>query len=88
MANNVLELRGKRFVQAARNITGGGASMNSKKVVTTKEILRLQNKMEQIRNFWLQENRPFNGVLISVHYNKIVAKVIELEVYSKGENLI
>lgn len=74
MANNVLELRGKRFVQAARNITGGGASMNSKKVVTTKEILRLQNKMEQIRNFWLQENRPFNGVLISVHYNKIVAK--------------
>ena len=23
MANNVLELRGKRFVQAARNITGG-----------------------------------------------------------------
>ena len=53
MANNVLELRGKRFVQAARNITGGGASMNSKKVVTTKEILRLQNKMEQIRSFWL-----------------------------------
>jgi len=74
MANNVLELRGKRFVQAARNTTGGSASMNSKKVVTTKEILRLQNKLEQIRNFWLQENRPFNGVLISVHYNKIVAK--------------
>ena len=74
MANNVLELRGKRFVQAARNITGGGASMNSKKIVTTKEILRLQNKMEQIRNFWLQENRPFSGVLISVHYNKVVAK--------------
>ena len=34
MANNVLELRGKRFVQAARNITGGGASMNSKKVLS------------------------------------------------------
>ncbi|MDT2748974.1 S8 family peptidase [Streptococcus parauberis] len=84
MANNVLELRGKRFVQAARNITGGGASMNSKKVVTTKEILRLQNKMEQIRNFWLQENRPFNGVLISVHYNKIVAKSNRIGCLLKG----
>ena len=34
MKNNVLELRGKRFVQAARNITGGSASMNSKKIPT------------------------------------------------------
>lgn len=85
MANNVLELRGKRFVQAARNITGGGASMNSKKVVTTKEILRLQNKMEQIRNFWLQENKPFNGVLISVHYNKIVAKSNRIGGLLKGK---
>ena len=85
MANNVLELRGKRFVQAARNITGGGASMNSKKVVTTKEILRLQNKMEQIRSFWLQESRPFNGVLISVHYNKIVAKSNRIGGLLKGK---
>ncbi|EKT8876235.1 S8 family peptidase [Listeria monocytogenes] len=85
MANNVLELRGKRFVQAARNITGGSASMNSKKVVTSKEILRLQTKMEQIRNFWLQENRPFNGVLVSVHYNKVVAKSNRIGGLLKGK---
>ncbi|MDQ0203624.1 S8 family peptidase [Pectinatus haikarae] len=85
MANNVLELRGKRFVQAARNVTGGGASMNSKKIVTTKEILRLQNKIEQIRNFWLQESRPFTGVLISVHYNKIVAKSNRIKGLLKGK---
>ena len=46
MANNVLELRGKRFVQAARNITGGGASMNSKKVVTT-NMMGTSQKMSQ-----------------------------------------
>lgn len=85
MANKVLELRGKRFVQASRNITGGGASMNSRKVVTTKELLRLQSKMEQIRNFWSQENKPFSGVLISVHYNKIVAKSNRVRGLLKGK---
>lgn len=26
--NNVLELKGKRFVQARRNVNGGGVAMN------------------------------------------------------------
>lgn len=51
MANNVLELRGKRFVQAARNITGGGASMNSKKVVTT-NMTDTNQKMSQDYYRW------------------------------------
>lgn len=29
--NNVLELKGKRFIQASKTGSGGGASMNSKK---------------------------------------------------------
>lgn len=29
--NNVLELKGKRFVQASKAGNGGGAAMNSKK---------------------------------------------------------
>ena len=31
--NNVLELKGKRFIQASKTGSGGGASMNSKKIV-------------------------------------------------------
>lgn len=85
MANNVLELRGKRFVQAARNITGGGANMNSRKIVTTEKMLRLKNKLIQIRDFWLQEDRPFSGALISVHYNKIVAKSNRIAGLLKGK---
>lgn len=72
--NNVLELRGKRFVQASKTGRGGGASMNSRKVVTSEQLLRLRDKLLQIKEFWENEKRPFEGILISVHYNKIVAK--------------
>ena len=72
--NNVLELKGKRFVQANKNGNGGGAAMNSKVIVTSQHLLKLKDKIEQIKKYWQQESRPFNGVLISVHYNKIVAK--------------
>lgn len=72
--NNVLELKGKRFVQAGKKSNGGGAAMNSKVIVTSQHLLKLKEKIEQIKRYWQQEQRPFNGVLISVYYNKIVAK--------------
>lgn len=72
--NNVLELKGKRFIQASKTGSGGGASMNSKKIVTREQLLRLIERISQIKEFWKQEKRPFEGILISVHYNKIVAK--------------
>ena len=77
--NNVLELKGKRFIQASKTGSGGGASMNSKKIVTREQLLRLIERISQIKEFWKQEKRPFEGILISVHYNKIVARVIELQ---------
>lgn len=72
--NNVLELKGKRFIQASKTGSDGGASMNSKKIVTREQLLRLIERISQIKEFWKQEKRPFEGILISVHYNKIVAK--------------
>lgn len=74
MANNVLELKGKRFVQASKSSRGGGGVMNSKEVVTSDHLIRLQSKIGQIKEFWKLEKKPFEGILISVHYNKIVAK--------------
>lgn len=84
--NNVLELRGKRFVQASKSGGGGGANMNSKKVVTSEHLLRLKSKINQIKEFWLQETKPFDGVLISVHYNKIVAKSNRIAGLFKGKD--
>lgn len=72
--NNVLELKGNRFVQAPKSASGGGPAMNSKVVVTSQKLKELTSKLFQIKDFWIHENRPFNGILISVHYNKIVAK--------------
>lgn len=74
MANNVLELKGKRFVQASKSSRGGGGVMNSKEVVTSDHLIKLQSKIDQIKEFWKSEKKPFEGILISVHYNKIVAK--------------
>ncbi len=84
--NNVLELRGKRFVQASKTGRGGGASMNSKRVVTSEQLLRLEARIGQIKEFWQQENRPFEGILISVDYNKIVAKSNRIAGLFKGKN--
>lgn len=72
--NNILELRGNPFTQSSKPGNGGGPSMNSQKEVSTKHLIKLKTQIEEIKNFWENEPKPFNGVLISVYYNKIVAK--------------
>lgn len=83
--NNVLELKGKRFVQASKSGSGGGPAMNSKVVVTSHKLNSLVSKLFRIKDFWIHENRPFNGILISVHYNKIVAKSNRISGLFKGD---
>ena len=83
--NNMLELKGKRFVQASKKPGRSGPAMNSKAIVTTEHLLRLVTKLQQIKKFWEQETKPFNGALISVHYNKIVAKTNRISGIFKGE---
>lgn len=83
--NDVLELKGKRFVQASKSIGGGGPSMNSHIIVTSQHLQKLADSLSQIYNFWLHEQRPFQGTLISVFYNKIVAKSNRISGIFKGE---
>lgn len=82
--NSILELKGKRFEQESRRGGGGGASMNSKVIVTTTHINNLINQLKDIQIFWGNEERAFTGVLISVHYNKIVAKSNRISGLFKG----
>ena len=84
--NNVLELKGKRFIQASKTGSGGGTAMNSKKIVTSEHLLKLEDKLGQIKKFWMQEKRPFEGILISVYYNKIVAKSNRISGLFKGKD--
>ena len=83
--NNVLELKGKRFVQASKGGRGGGAAMNSKKTVLSEELHRLQSQLRQIKDFWGKEKKPFEGILISVYYNKIAAKSNRISGLFKGD---
>ena len=65
--NNVLELKGKRFVQASKTGGGGGASMNSKKIVTREQLLRLLEKIDQIK-----ESFPLNNPAIRLLFATIL----------------
>ena len=86
MTNNLLELKGKRFVQESKsNNNGFGISMNEHITVTSEHLYKLQKKIEQIREFWLHETKPFNGILISVFYNKIAAKSNRIAGLFKGK---
>ena len=82
--NNVLELRGKRFVQASKNGMHGGIAMNGKVEVNTDHLSRLKSQLIQIKEFWDKEAKPFEGILISVYYNKIVAKSNRIAGLFKG----
>ena len=82
--NNVLELKGKRFVQESKKGNGGGAAINSK-VVVANNVKKLQSKLQSLREFWMNEDKPFSGILISVHYNKIVAKTNRISGLFKGD---
>lgn len=84
--NNMLELKGKRFIQASRNPGRNGTNMNSKIIVTGTKLLQLASKLRQIKEFWEQEKTPFKGVLVSVQYNKIVAKSNRIAGLFKGKN--
>lgn len=83
--NNVLELKGQRFLQSDKPRLGGGISMNGKETVSVAHLQRLQSQLEQICVFWKQESKPFDGILMSVHYNKIVAKSNRVSGLLKGQ---
>ncbi|MEG1163691.1 MAG: S8 family peptidase [Anaerovoracaceae bacterium] len=82
--NNLLELKGKRFVQASKPGGGGGVDMSSKKIVSSQHLAALKSQLITIKEFWNCEKRPFAGILISVHYNKIVAKSNRIAGLFKG----
>lgn len=71
--NNILELKGNRFRQQDRTAAGGGRSMNNT-TISFEKIDQLEKELSIILFFWQNEQRPFNGIILSVHYNKIAAK--------------
>lgn len=75
--NSILQLKGvfhhkkNHSVPNSRNLPNG-------KYVTVKHIQELEQQLILIKNYW-QEDNTINGALISVYYNKIVAKSNRLQ---------
>ncbi|MEG1711310.1 MAG: S8 family peptidase, partial [Clostridia bacterium] len=84
--NDVLELKGKRFVQAKKGGAGGGPAIHSERKVTSEIVEKLILRLCEIEKFWQNEKKTFNGVLLSVYYNKIVAKSNRISGLLKGKN--
>ena len=82
--NNVLELKGKRFVQASKNGIYGSIAMNGEIEVNIERLLKLKSQLIKIKEFWDKETKPFEGILISVYYNKIVSKSNRISALFKG----
>lgn len=84
MMNNIIELKGKRFIQASRAKANMVRSMNGHKTVTCSDLDKLHARLNLIKNFWLEEDSLFDGILISVIYNKIAAKSNRIAELFKG----
>lgn len=82
--NNILELKGE-FKHTGRKNLSFEISMNSKMEVSCNYLERLKSQLIQIKNFWDNTKRPFDGILISVCYNKIVAKSNRISGLFKGK---
>lgn len=70
--NNLLHLKGK-FQQKSRKGMNNGPKLPTNAIVNIKHVMDLKEDLERMKEFWNKE-QYINGCLISVYYNKIVAK--------------
>ena len=71
--NTLLTLRGKSFTQKSRNNGRGPITVPKNTVITLEHLKRLYSSLEKVKKYW-EKDSIIDGVLISVYYNRIVAK--------------
>lgn len=80
--NNILELRA-RFEQKG-NIGGGGRDLPSNSKVDVNHLKKLCNDLERLLNYW-KNDKFLNGALVSVYYDRVIAKSNRLKVLLSGK---
>lgn len=70
--NELLSLKGT-FEHGRNNNRPGPSNIPKKQVVTSDHLKKLSSQLVTIKKYWLRDN-TIKGALVSVHYNKIVAK--------------
>lgn len=71
--NTLLTLRGKSFTQKSRNNGMGPITLPKNALITLDRLKHLHFSLEEVNKYW-EKNNIIDGVLISVYYNRIVAK--------------
>ena len=71
--NTLLTLRGKSFTQKSRNNGMGPITIPKKAIITLEHLKNLHFSLEETKTYW-EKNNVIDGILISIYYNRIVAK--------------
>lgn len=85
--NNILTLRGNRFTQESRKSTIGPITILKSSVVELSRLQEIHASLLEVRDFW-KNNSIINGVLVSVYYDRIVAKSNRIQGYLNGGRLL
>lgn len=78
--NNILTLKGNRFEQMNRGGTVGPITILKTSVVELKRMIEIHESLIKARDFW-ENNKVIDGALVSVYYDRIVAKSNRLQGY-------
>lgn len=81
--NNILTLKGRKFTQEKRNGMMGPITVPKKSIINLNKLRNVHDSLLDVRKFW-QNNTVIDGVLISVYYDRIVAKSNRIGGYLNG----
>ncbi len=83
--NDILQLKGK-FEKRDNPNKPGSSKLKKNEYVTEEHITTLISQLKRIHEYWTK-NRDIDGALISVHYNKVVAKTNRIQILLSDKGL-
>lgn len=83
--NNILTLRGNSFTQENRKTPSKNIVLPANSEVDLSHLERIHQSLLEVQDYWLN-NQIIDGVLISVYYDRIVAKSNRIDGYLNGGN--
>lgn len=83
--NNILTLKGNPFTQENRKVSSMNISLPSNSEINITHLEKIHQSLLDVKKHWLN-NQIIDGVLISVYYNRIIAKSNRVNGYLHGGN--
>ncbi|HFC8517521.1 subtilisin-like protease [Neisseria animaloris] len=83
--NSILTLRGNKFTQEKRNGQMGPPKLSNNLIVKLSRLKELHESLIKVKETW-GDNKIIEGVLVSVYYDRIIAKSNRINGYLNGGN--